>query len=75
MSSTPAPRPNYESASWEKLTPRSRRLVAAAAGFTNEFQLKRIGESEWADLFDGEHERLYRIHWATVIARQERKKR
>jgi hypothetical protein len=69
-----APRPNYESPSWEKMTRESRRLVAVAAGFRNLYQLNRIEVSEWAVLFDHERKALYRVNWKNVIARQERKR-
>lgn len=75
MSAAATARPNYESASWEKLTPASRRLVAAAAGFTNVHQQNRISISECAALFDHERTALYRVNWKAVIARQERKRR
>lgn len=66
--------PNRESASWETLTPASRKLVAAAAGFTNVHQQARIGASAWADLYDHERKALYGVNWRNVIARQERKR-
>jgi hypothetical protein len=67
-------RPNYESPSWEKMSAQSRRLVAAAAGFTNVHQLNRIQISEWAAMFDHERKALYRVNWKNVIARQERRR-
>lgn len=69
-----SPHPNYESPSWERLTPESRRLVAIAAGFRNVHQLKRIESSEWAQLYDHERTVLYRVNWKNVIARQERRR-
>jgi hypothetical protein len=69
-----APRPNYEGPSWELMTPQSRKLVAAAAGFTNVHQLDRIAKSPWANLYERERIAMFRVNWQVVIRRQERKK-
>lgn len=69
-----AARPNFEGPSWELMTPQSRKLVAAAAGFTNVHQLERISKSPWANLYDRERTAMFRVIWQVVIRRQERKR-
>ena len=63
--------PNREAASWERMSERSRVVIAHKAGFTNAYQLNRIARSPWPDLAEHERSAIYRVNWKETLIRLE----